>query len=129
MKIDSSSAKDAETTGVMAAEKAVEHTPFVYDFDEDGTGFVFDAERNPIALVLEDKAYGTLLAAAPDLLRELQYILPLVEWAAGSLDPIFWAKAKRSLKNIRAAIAKANRGADELKDRAQSAAPPIEPTP
>ena len=55
----------------------------------------------------EERANARLIASAPDLATELKNILPLVEWSVTAVDPLFKAKAERSVERIRAALSKA----------------------
>ncbi len=50
------------------------------------------------------EANARLIAAAPEMFRLLAGVLPLVEWAATAVDPIFRPKAERTAESIRAAI-------------------------
>jgi len=48
-----------------------------------------------------------LIAAAPDLVKALSNVKPLVEWARDHIDPMFAKKAQANVDQIERALAKA----------------------
>lgn len=93
------------------------HTPGPwYEYDEDGTWFIYTEERVNVAFTDptptevskdEDHANARLIAASPDLLEAAIEVIQRCD------SPSTYPIMKKSIEQLKAAIAKATGGTDD----------------
>lgn len=103
--------------------RAVE-TPHGWELQHEAGGWLFELNDRPdratetdqVFIESQDAIMKFIVRAVNchhDLLEALTNILPLVEWTVDVVDPLFKAKAERSVASIRAALSKATGEAKE----------------